>query len=104
MLIPLRTFVIPQLPFTTEELTILDGPTASAFVCSLVVLTIVTLKCSCIDFGICWWRRNLKRKLTDNYYTENPRPKAHLALAGNLAGTIVQTLMPYHSSIVRACT
>ncbi len=32
LLIPLRTLVIPRLPFTSEELAILDGPTASPFV------------------------------------------------------------------------
>ncbi|PCH40371.1 hypothetical protein WOLCODRAFT_136829 [Wolfiporia cocos MD-104 SS10] len=31
LLIPLRTLVIPRLPFTDEELAILDGPTASPF-------------------------------------------------------------------------
>ncbi|KAG1822625.1 HCO3 transporter family-domain-containing protein [Suillus subaureus] len=31
LLVPLRTYVIPQLPFTQEELSILDGPTASPF-------------------------------------------------------------------------
>ncbi|KAK0469452.1 HCO3 transporter family-domain-containing protein [Desarmillaria tabescens] len=31
LLIPLRTLVIPRLPFTSEELAILDGPTASPF-------------------------------------------------------------------------
>jgi len=31
-LIPLRIFLIPHLPFTDEELAILDGPTASPFV------------------------------------------------------------------------
>lgn len=31
LLVPLRTHVIPQLPFTQEELSILDGPTASPF-------------------------------------------------------------------------
>ncbi|KAG9312657.1 HCO3 transporter family-domain-containing protein [Chiua virens] len=31
LLVPLRTHVIPKLPFTAEELTILDGPTASPF-------------------------------------------------------------------------
>ena len=37
LLIPLRIFLIPRLPFTNEELAILDGPTASPFVsrCSL---------------------------------------------------------------------
>ncbi|VDC04592.1 unnamed protein product [Peniophora sp. CBMAI 1063] len=30
-LLPLRTLIIPRLPFTTEELAILDGPTASPF-------------------------------------------------------------------------
>lgn len=32
LLIPLRTLVIPLLPFTEQELAILDGPTASPFV------------------------------------------------------------------------
>lgn len=32
LLIPLRTLVVPRLPFTAEELAILDGPTASPFV------------------------------------------------------------------------
>jgi hypothetical protein len=32
LLLPLRTLLIPRLPFTEEELRILDGPTASAFV------------------------------------------------------------------------
>jgi len=32
LLIPLRTVVIPRLPFTEEELATLDGPTASPFV------------------------------------------------------------------------
>lgn len=32
LLIPLRVFIIPRLPFTPEELSILDGPTASPFV------------------------------------------------------------------------
>ncbi|KAH9829699.1 anion exchanging protein [Rhodofomes roseus] len=31
LLIPLRTLVVPRLPFTEEELAILDGPTASPF-------------------------------------------------------------------------
>ncbi|CAL1713512.1 unnamed protein product [Somion occarium] len=31
LLVPLRTFVVPRLPFTEEELSILDGPTASPF-------------------------------------------------------------------------
>lgn len=32
LLVPLRALVIPRLPFTPEELSILDGPTASPFV------------------------------------------------------------------------
>ncbi|KAG0704794.1 HCO3 transporter family-domain-containing protein [Suillus ampliporus] len=31
LLVPLRTYVIPRLPFTQEELSILDGPAASPF-------------------------------------------------------------------------
>jgi boron transporter len=37
LLLPLRTWVVPRLPFTEEELAILDGPTASPFVSSLFV-------------------------------------------------------------------
>ncbi len=33
LLIPLRSVIVPRLPFTAEELAILDQPTASAFVC-----------------------------------------------------------------------
>jgi hypothetical protein len=32
LLVPLRTLVIPRLPFSAEEMGILDRPTASAFV------------------------------------------------------------------------
>lgn len=32
LLVPVRTFLVPRLPFTAEELAILDGPTASPFV------------------------------------------------------------------------
>ncbi len=32
LLAPLRMFLIPRMPFTDEELMILDGPTASSFV------------------------------------------------------------------------
>lgn len=35
LLIPLRTLLIPLLPFSAEELNILDGPTASAFVSNI---------------------------------------------------------------------
>ena len=38
LLLPLRIFIIPRLSFTGEELSILDGPTASSFV-SLLPLT-----------------------------------------------------------------
>ncbi|KAM5540894.1 hypothetical protein V8D89_005538 [Ganoderma adspersum] len=31
LLVPLRTYVVPRLPFTDEELSVLDGPTASPF-------------------------------------------------------------------------
>ncbi|KIK72861.1 hypothetical protein PAXRUDRAFT_179768, partial [Paxillus rubicundulus Ve08.2h10] len=31
LLVPVRTLIIPRLPFTPEELSILDGPTASPF-------------------------------------------------------------------------
>jgi hypothetical protein len=32
LLIPLRALIIPKMSFTPEELSILDGPTASPFV------------------------------------------------------------------------
>lgn len=35
LLIPLRTVVVPRLPFSAEELIILDRPTASPFVSGL---------------------------------------------------------------------
>jgi len=31
LLVPLRTLVVPRLPFMQEELAVLDGPTASSF-------------------------------------------------------------------------
>lgn len=37
LLIPLRTLVVPKLGFTPEELSILDGPTASPFVSFLCI-------------------------------------------------------------------
>ena len=35
LLIPLRTLVVPRLPFSPEELAVLDRPTASPFVSGL---------------------------------------------------------------------
>jgi hypothetical protein len=32
LLLPLRTLLIPKMPFTSDELAILDGPAASPFV------------------------------------------------------------------------
>lgn len=32
LLVPIRMFLVPRLPFTIEELAVLDGPTASPFV------------------------------------------------------------------------
>ena len=32
LLVPLRSVIVPKLPFTEQELAILDGPTASSFV------------------------------------------------------------------------
>lgn len=37
LLIPVRTLLVPRLPFTKEELALLDGPTASPFVSPIVV-------------------------------------------------------------------
>lgn len=41
LLVPLRTYVIPRLSFTQEELFILDGPTSTA---SSFVTTLLTHK------------------------------------------------------------
>lgn len=38
LLLPIRIILIPRLPFTSEELAILDGPTASPFVSDVVLL------------------------------------------------------------------
>lgn len=35
LLVPTRMWIVPRLPFTAEELAILDGPTASPFVSAL---------------------------------------------------------------------
>lgn len=40
LLVPLRAYIIPRLPFTQEELSILDGPTASPFVSSPLLLSL----------------------------------------------------------------
>lgn len=42
LLVPLRTYGIPRLPFTQEELSILDGPTASPFVSLLFLYSLAT--------------------------------------------------------------
>lgn len=52
LLIPLRTLIIPLLPFTEEELAILDRPTASAFVSFTFIMCYGFAK-TCIDDGIC---------------------------------------------------
>jgi hypothetical protein len=43
LLVPLRAIVIPRLPFTDEELAILDGPTASPFVSVVSFLGVSSL-------------------------------------------------------------
>jgi len=47
LLIPLRTIVIPRLPFTEVELALLDGPTASSFVSSSLYLAPIQ-RCLCL--------------------------------------------------------
>ena len=42
LLVPVRTYFVPRLPFTDEELAILDGPTASPFV-RVAVLEMVSM-------------------------------------------------------------
>lgn len=54
-LIPLRILLIPRLPFTTDELAILDGPTASPFVRSRCTLDHFPLTIFCADHGKCRW-------------------------------------------------
>ena len=46
LLIPLRAVVIPRLPFTEEELAILDGPTASPFVSIGILSMDVSDRCN----------------------------------------------------------
>lgn len=43
LLIPIRAVIIPHLPFYTEELIILDGPTASPFVRSASILNSLSM-------------------------------------------------------------
>lgn len=57
LLIPLRTFIVPMLPFTDEELSILDGPTASPFVsrCPTFCFFCYKLMVRLPDYGIRRW-------------------------------------------------
>ena len=56
LLIPLRTIIIPKLPFTVEELAVLDRPTASPFVSSLFSVWHHIRPCLFSrDNGICRW-------------------------------------------------
>jgi len=58
LLLPLRTVIIPKLPFKREELVILDGPTASSFVsCSLTAClgSLLTVSFLFVDHGIRGW-------------------------------------------------
>jgi hypothetical protein len=53
LLVPVRMYLIPRLPFTQEELAILDGPAASSFVslsCSGISNVSINLSA---DHGIC---------------------------------------------------
>lgn len=52
LLVPLRAILVPYLPFTQEELAILDGPTASPFV-SVCIIRISQLILFVLDHGVC---------------------------------------------------
>lgn len=69
LLVPLRTIVVPRLPFTEEELAILDRPTASPFVSclGLVVIKHVAYDCALgrIDYGECW-RVHMRKCVDEN--------------------------------------
>lgn len=43
LLVPLRSVIVPRLPFTEQELAILDGPTASPFVSPVSIIGIHVL-------------------------------------------------------------
>lgn len=51
-LLPLRALLIPRLPFTSEELSILDAPTASPFVSSSLLLLLLAI-CTWTLNGLC---------------------------------------------------
>jgi hypothetical protein len=55
LLVPVRMWVLPRMPFTAEELAILDGPTASPFVSAFlafVCLWGVVAERLCVDDGV----------------------------------------------------
>jgi hypothetical protein len=53
LLVPVRMYIIPRLPFTPEELAILDGPTASSFVSYFLLFIHVIWEVN--------WRRSVLR-------------------------------------------
>ena len=58
LLLPIRTIIIPRMSFTREELAILDGPTASAFVSKYPSFVMYhSSSIIILDYGICRrWR------------------------------------------------
>jgi hypothetical protein len=52
-LVPLRVLLVPRLPFTPEELAVLDGPTASPFA-SLPITNYMLHTDHHIDHGFSW--------------------------------------------------
>lgn len=55
LLVPVRTLLVPRLPFTSEELAILDGPTASPFASPFFSASLLWLTFyGNIDNGVRW--------------------------------------------------
>jgi len=67
LLIPLRAVIIPKLPFTVEELAVLDRPTASPFVSSSFNVGHPIRPCLFSrDNGICWWDASRTRDVLES--------------------------------------
>ena len=74
LLVPLRKSVIPMMPFTAEELALLDGPTASPFVSLrtsgfefVVYYEILMFTLLQTDYGVSW-RNTLRYQSGTPYY------------------------------------
>ena len=64
LLVPVRTYLVPRLPFTEEELAILDGPTASPFVSHILHCISTELLINMFaDDGVRRWSESIVRML-----------------------------------------